>query len=680
MQRIHLQMKLLLLLSLAFVLAASGVTRAVERPRVFKYETVYTTLKRDGRPADVSVVDWLRVYGTGTMEVLDPARLTDVKNLRGPEKPTLSSKGILWKFTANGCKDIQYSGRTNLPLPLELHVSYRLNGKPMRAEEIVGKSGRVDVVIKLINKLGPFKPVTGGPGVYTPVTINVSTEIPLESNTDVHSETAMSTLVGSRMRFAWLVFPDPLTEIDFSFTSKKIKFSSVDAVVIPRMPPLTGISFAAQLVPLQDGLETIDASLGETISGAHQLSAGQRQLHAGLVQLSKGLTDILTLAKAHQQILQEMDRSIEPFNDQALNEMSTAFKQLNDGVTASYEGVGQLKQLNQAHLEIARQLKQGLDAIDADEVSKIPGAVAQMNDGLNQVESNLRLLAMANDGQAQVVQQLHEANVKALDSLQSFEKKNKALIFSKEYQDMKKSLKMQIEVLETLVNGGKIEKQRIPGLKETASGATKLADGVHEILTGVGSMNAVTDGYATQFEEMKKAVDVLAKGGTIQGRDVPGLDTSAKGLESLHSGLGTMLQALKGFMGKVGEILKLGELRKAVGVLLRGGKIQNQDVPGIDTATKGLSSSLDGTETSVSGAKQLADGQVELAEGLGRLRTEGIVPIRTAVKEGVEALARQDASIGLMLRKVKGYDSFTGKPAGATGEVRFLYRIPALEP
>lgn len=680
MQRTHHSLKLFWLLSLALVLAVAGMAHAGERPRVFKYETVYGTLMSDGRPADVSVVDWLRVYGSGDIEVLDPARLTGVKNLRGPEKPTLTNKGILWKFKSSGCKDIQYSGRTNLPLPLELQVTYKLNGKPMKAEQMLGKSGKVDVVVKYTNKLGPFKPATGGPPVYTPITVSASVEIPLESNTDVQSESAMSTLVGSRMRYSWLVFPDPVTEIDFSFVSKRIEFPAIDTVVIPRMPPLSGVNFAAQLVPLQDALEMIDASLGGIIAGAHELGAGQRDLYTGVTQLHKGLGDLLTLARAHHQILQEMDRSLQPFTNEALGDISTAFTQLNEGLAAAYQGAGQLRQLNRAHLEIAQQLKQGLDAINADEVSEIPGAVSKMNDGLNRIEENLRLLAKANAGQAQVVQQLYDANVKALDTLKEFEKKNLALIFSKDYQDMKKSLKTQIEVLKALVDGGTYEKQRIPGLKETSAGAVQLADGVHEVLVGVKSMNAVTDEYVARFDEMKTAVSVLAEGGTVKGQEVPGLDTAARGLESLEGGLGTAAQAVKGFMSKVADFLKLGELRNAVATLLRGGKIQGQEVPGMDTSVKGLEDAHAGSGTAMNGARQLTDGQVELSEGLGRLRADGIVPIRTAVKEGVEELARRDASIGLMLRKVKSYDSFTGKPAGAYGEVRFLFRVPALKP
>ena len=56
------------------------------------------------------------------------------------------------------------------------------------------------------------------------------------------------------------------------------------------------------------------------------------------------------------------------------------------------------------------------------------------------------------------------------------------------------------------------------------------------------------------------------------------------------------------------------------------------------------------------------------------------MPIRTAVKEGVEELTRQNTAMGMMARKMESYDTFTGKPQNAMGEVRFMFRIPALKP
>ncbi|HAH97217.1 MAG TPA: hypothetical protein DCL69_10030, partial [Firmicutes bacterium] len=94
----------------------------------------------------------------------------------------------------------------------------------------------------------------------------------------------------------------------------------------------------------------------------------------------------------------------------------------------------------------------------------------------------------------------------------------------------------------------------------------------------------------------------------------------------------------------------------------------------------GLKAAQAGVAAVLDGSKQLSKGQLQLSEGFGRIRAEGIVPIRTAVKEGVEELTRQNAAMGIMARKMESYDTFAGKPQEALGEVRFMFRIPATKP
>ena len=84
--------------------------KAQAKPTIYKYETVYATLTSSGAVADITVVDWLRIYGTGRFEILDPTKLTGLQNLRGPETPARTSEGYLWKVDSKGVTDIPYTG------------------------------------------------------------------------------------------------------------------------------------------------------------------------------------------------------------------------------------------------------------------------------------------------------------------------------------------------------------------------------------------------------------------------------------------------------------------------------------------------------------------------------------------------------------------------------------------
>ncbi|MGI5853193.1 MAG: hypothetical protein ACOX8I_02610 [Bacillota bacterium] len=655
--------------------------KAQAKPTIYKYETVYATLTSSGAVADITVVDWLRIYGTGRFEILDPTKLTGLQNLRGPETPARTSEGYLWKVDSKGVTDIQYSGKTDLPLPLGVELSYKLNGKAAKAEEIVGRSGKVEVVVKIMNKLGPYTQENGGPAVYMPMTVVSSVEIPMDNCWDVTSDATMASLIGSKMRYQWLNFPNPAAEMRFAFESNRIELAAFDILLLPQMPTLVSqFNFTSQLIPLQESLEQLDIALGDALSGSHQLYKGQNDLYSGLATLEKGLGDLLTLSSAHYEILRQINEQLRPFSNDKLAQVSSGFNMLSDGLRQAYDGTGQLQELNAVHQMIVGELKKGLESINTEQLTQIPGAVDELENGLKELEDGLRLLAQANEGQATVIQKLYEANLQAVENLKAFEKKHWILKNSKEYKEMKASVELQIEVLKALIDGGTIQDQRIPGLKETAAGALTMANEVQGARNAVHDMNLNTDEMLDGLSKMQTAIDILAEGGEINGRNVPGLDTANSGLKSLAEGLNTILTSVSSFMGQIGEFMGLGVLRDAIAAMLNGGVIQGQTIPDFNTMVSGLKTAKSGVAAAIDGSKQLGKGQLQLSEGIGKIRTEGVVPIRTAVKEGVEEMSRQNAAMGMMTRKMQSYDTFAGKPQNAMGEVRFMFRIPAVKP
>ncbi|MEE3362669.1 MAG: hypothetical protein VZQ84_03805, partial [Anaerovoracaceae bacterium] len=65
-----------------------------------------------------------------------------IKNTSGDEKYVRTGSSLVWK--ANG-KDIKYRGNSKGNLPVSVTVSYYLNGQKLSADEIKGKSGKVQI-------------------------------------------------------------------------------------------------------------------------------------------------------------------------------------------------------------------------------------------------------------------------------------------------------------------------------------------------------------------------------------------------------------------------------------------------------------------------------------------------------------------------------------------------------
>ena len=106
-----------------------------------KTETVYVDANADGSVKKITVKDWLRRNGDG--EISDFSNLKDIKNTEGDEEYTQNADGtITWE---NKGEDISYEGTSNQQLPVTTKVTYYLDGKEIKPEDLAGKSGKVKI-------------------------------------------------------------------------------------------------------------------------------------------------------------------------------------------------------------------------------------------------------------------------------------------------------------------------------------------------------------------------------------------------------------------------------------------------------------------------------------------------------------------------------------------------------
>lgn len=106
-----------------------------------KEETAYVIMDADSNVTDTVVEEWLH-NGTGAKTITDESSLSGIKNTSGDEKYVRTGSSLVWK--ANG-KDIKYRGNSKGNLPVSVTFSYYLNGQKLSADEIKGKSGKVQI-------------------------------------------------------------------------------------------------------------------------------------------------------------------------------------------------------------------------------------------------------------------------------------------------------------------------------------------------------------------------------------------------------------------------------------------------------------------------------------------------------------------------------------------------------
>ena len=99
-----------------------------------KDETVYVMCKADASVKQVIVSDWIK-NPKAAASLKDLSNLTGIENVKGDEAFTQDGKSISWD--ADG-SDIYYRGNSDEALPVDVSVTYLLDGKEIAPDALKG--------------------------------------------------------------------------------------------------------------------------------------------------------------------------------------------------------------------------------------------------------------------------------------------------------------------------------------------------------------------------------------------------------------------------------------------------------------------------------------------------------------------------------------------------------------
>ena len=135
--------RILLLCLVAVTLLASS---ALAGGAVSKVETVYVDTDESGAPQGAVVSVWLQ--NPGKAESLQD--VTDLERLQMVTGNAPVQDGHNLTFAAEG-GDILYQGATDKALPVGVDIAYKLNGKDVGGQDVVGATGDLEISVRYVN-------------------------------------------------------------------------------------------------------------------------------------------------------------------------------------------------------------------------------------------------------------------------------------------------------------------------------------------------------------------------------------------------------------------------------------------------------------------------------------------------------------------------------------------------
>ena len=336
---------------------------------VTKDENVFLFLNPDGSIQQQLVSDWLH-SDTGLQDVTDCTSLTDITNLKSDAAYTLDGSALRWD---TGEHDVYYQGESSLTPPVTAEIRYELNGQPITAEELLGKSGHVRITVDLTNHIYTHQMIGGVQRkIYTPFATVVSFALDADDFTNLKAEhgsiqtdsqtqiAAFVALPGLQESFQGLLTGDLSDLGDKLLDSVSIE-ADTDCFVFPTIIMAASTS-TEELLEKDEDFPSLDEALNEMRDGFDELKDGSIELDDGAHELDDGA--------------QELDDGAHELDDGA-HELDDGAKELDDGAKDLDDG--------------AQELKDGAFDLD-DGAGKLKDGAAALNGGLTTLNGKLAAL------------------------------------------------------------------------------------------------------------------------------------------------------------------------------------------------------------------------------------------------------------------------------------------------
>ena len=680
--------------------AADAVTTAAEQllkhsDTAGKEETVYVIADANGKSKKVIVSEWLKnEKGTDTLK--DKPNLKDVKNVKGDQDYTKGSGDEL-TWNAEG-SDIYYQGTSDKQLPVDVSITYKLDGKTVSAKELDGASGKLTIEFTYKNNTGKTQKINGkNVTIYQPFLMvsGLLADNDKMSNVEVTNGKVINS--GDKTVVVGMALPgleESLGLVDLTDSDgKKIDIDVPKKVTIKAdvsdFSLLTTVTLAENSALNELNLDDVDSvddlkdSLQKLGDSSKELVDGTKELEDGVGELNDKSGDLADGVDQVDQGAKDLSDGAKTLNDGA-EDLSDGAKELDDGTNQLASKVKDLPSSAQQLLDGAKSIKSALGNADSETQTIYTGATA-IEEGAQQISDNLKntngksiyeAAAGIQEGSAKVTSgadQLSDGlNTAAGTLTESINLLNTAVSQLEQLQQATED-EETLETYGALIKEIKYSIQYQQGVQQALTGT--LQTGITSIKEGA----ALIDTYAGKIADGSvKLVEGAAKLEAGAKAIQSGVDTMVSGNNGQN--LNTMIAGLSLLSQQSGELVAgTQKLADGSGKLLAGTDTLTEGTStlsnGAGKLADGTSELADGTDKLVSGIGELLDGAQELAEGMAKFDEEGIQKL-TSLTDGdlADIVDRLEA----VQDYAKEYKSYGGCPDGLECSTKFIYKTDSI--
>lgn len=475
-----------------------------------KDETVYSKINSKGENYETIVST--HIENKEQLELInDISDLINIENTNGEEIFEKDGNSLIWKADKN---DIYYQGESQKELPIECKVIYELDGREVNAEEIVGKTGKVKIMIKYLNKDEHIVDINGRQEkMYTPFVVVAGTMVKNDKNKNIEISNGKVINDGSKSLLLGIAMPglreslniedvDIPNDIEIKMDATDFELGNIITFVTPKVFEEKDLDFLDKLDEVYSQVDSLETASNKIQDGANTLKNGavnysqkSQEFSGAMKQVSEGVNSI----------------------DSNYSKIDTGIDTLSSGSSLLVNGANQLN-------NGAKELSSKLETLP-DNVSSLYQGSQNLNTGIN-----------GNNGLANGIKTLEGTLYKTLQELKDdttlLNNTKKQLLDEGKYtidDAIIKNLDSQInknnEMLKILTS---------TGTQELDKGLEAISQGAKGLEQGLGQLNNAASQLPNAVSQLSSGLNSIAEG----SKDLEtGSNTLKSGSKSLKSGM-----------------------------------------------------------------------------------------------------------------------------------------------
>ena len=377
-----------------------------------KEETVYVLADASGAVEKIIVSDWLKNKDGGST-LQDASDLQNIENVKGYETFVSDGKnGLTWQ--ADGA-DIYYQGSTEKQLPVAVKLTYKLDGKEVKPEEIAGKSGRVTIRMDYENKETRTVEVNGRKEeIHIPFAMLSGMLLPQDTFSNIEVTNGRLLSEGNNSIVVGIAFPGLKESLNWEELKKDLSkaeeelaipdylevsadaenFSLGMTMTIAMSDMLSDFSLtdSLDLEEMNDSMNDLQSASNELKDGTSDLKDGSAKLKEGTDSLADGVVSLKdgtgSLKEGTGELYEksgELDEGAAKLEEGA-SSLAEGADKLNSGASSLSDGAGSLKDGTHSLVEGTGSLVDGAGKLDAG-AGALQEGIAGVNNGISALKT-----------------------------------------------------------------------------------------------------------------------------------------------------------------------------------------------------------------------------------------------------------------------------------------------------